>query len=119
MSLLVKPFFSDLLFVAENCTNQALVHHVRLAPLPVDQCTTAKGDFGVYFPYLQKCPYLSFTYFGTFGKPGQNPDSGFLILPAPSITSFCSKSLRLAINELPPVLHLDEEDVEFLNLVIY
>ena len=48
---------------------------------PVDQCATAKGDFGVYFPDLQKCPYLSFTYFGTFGKPGPNPDSGFCPYP--------------------------------------
>ena len=80
-----------------------LIGHVPVATVPslpnppVDQCATAKGDFGVYFPDLQKCPDLSFTYFDTFGKPGPNPDFGVcpypLLIPLSRASILCSKGI--------------------------
>ena len=44
---------------------------------PVDQCATAKGGFGVYFPEYAKVPLPFISYFGTFGNQDQTQILGF------------------------------------------
>ena len=38
-----------------------------------------RGTSVFIFLNMQKCPYLSFTDFGTFGKPGQTQILGFAL----------------------------------------
>ena len=41
-----------------------------------------RGTLVFIFLNMQKCPYLSFTDFGTFGKPGQTQILGFALEPS-------------------------------------